>query len=329
MKRVLQLIAPLTLGLGCSAQVGGGGNRPMPDGGGIPNADPGGGGPHIFQETFENIPLGDVDAVRSYPYITTAADCVDNAGCTALLNNGWDYLGPNCDQYCTMSIVSAPFGRSGHVLRYEYRSDQDNEQPPQQDAHNANLIKTFTPVSELWGRVWFATDVDTAACPTCTTSQWFDSGTKLHYIKPVDTGPSFVTGYPYTATGAPVSLYASQSMAVCPSGSLAGGCNNNFQNLGSDITVQDKQWYCFEYHIKLNSANDAADGVIEFYITSPGGTATLVQQYLNQTFVDGKTPGVTLDSAKIGQIEVFRQHSNHMIRYEDNITWDTKRIGCG
>lgn len=245
-----------------------------------------------------------------------------------LVAKGWDFVRPNCGGYCSMSIVPAPFGRTGTVLKYEYQSDQDLETVPAQDAHNANLIKVFSSVSELWGQVYIATDVDTIGCPTCTTSRWFCCGTKLHYIKPVGPAPSYITGYQtgeFIPTLVPLGgkpALGVQEMAVCPAGGTpvfkgGGGCNVMGQS-NAQVTVYDKQWYCFVYHIKLNSSTTVSDGVIEMWING-----TKIQDYQNQKMVDGY---YTLANARIGQIEVYRQHSNHMIRYEDNFLLSTTAL---
>ncbi|MBX7113880.1 MAG: hypothetical protein K1X64_06040 [Myxococcaceae bacterium] len=235
---------------------------------------------------------------------------------------GW-YVSANCTDYCSMTIVDAPFGRSGKVLRYEYRSDQDNEPVPQQDAHNANLIWSFSPPrSELWARYYFATDVATAES-NATLSQYFNSGTKLHYIKPVGAGPSYVTGQPYTTPHGAFSIYATQEMAVCPSGGTptfkgGGGCSNNLSN--GAVLIDDKRWYCVEYHFKLNSDYAQSDGALEVWVDG-----TPVQSLMNLKMVDGH---FTLADARIGSIEVYRQHSNHMLRYEDDLVWSDTRVGC-
>ena len=191
------------------------------------------------------------------------------------------------------------------------------------------LASDAPPRIELWGQVYFATDVDTVACPTCTTSRWFCCNTKLHYIKPVGAGPSYVTGYqtgefiptPVPDGGAP--SFETQEMAVCPSGGTpvftgGNGCNNNYQNTATPVRVYDKQWYCVVYHIKLNSSYTVSDGVLEMWING-----TKVQNYQNQKMVDGY---YTLADSRIGQIEVYRQHSNHMIRYEDNFLLSTTAL---
>ena len=266
----------------------------------------------IFSENFEMAP-GNVSQ--------------GNTQFNTLLANGWNGVAANCTGYCSMSIVPGPFGRGGTVLQYEYRSDQDIEPIPAQDAHNANLIKVFNPpLSEIWARVDFATDVDTTASPTALTSQWFCCGTKLHYIKPAGSGPSYITGsaYPGNSGGGLMSVYAAQEMAVCPQGGTpvykgGNGCNNITPNV-TPLVIRDKQWYCVEYHIKLNSSYTMADGVIEMWIN---GNKVLDLQ--KQLMVDGH---YTLENAKIGQIEVYRQHANHMYRYEDNLQWSSSRVGC-
>lgn len=266
----------------------------------------------IVDEDYEGLGTGDI--------------LPTNAIGASLVARGW-YVGGNCNGYCSATIVTSPFGRTGNVLRYEYRSDQDTEPVPAQDAHNFNLSRTFSPQDEIWARVYFATDVDNTAS-TAASSLWFCCGTKLHYIKPVGAGPSYVTGFPYHAVsppGAPVSIYATQEMAVCPSGGTpvfkgGGGCNNVLQNAAA-VDVHDKQWYCFEYHVKINSSPTVADGALEMWID---GTKVLDKQ--NQLMADGH---YSVANSRIGSVEVYRQHSNHMLRYEDDFVIDTKRVGCG
>jgi hypothetical protein len=278
----------------------------------------------IFSETFESLTVGNISSNND--------NCADS-NCTALKTNGWDFVRGNCLEYCSATIVNAAglaftSPRTGKVLRYEYRSDQDTEGVPAQDAHNSNLIKLFTPtLAEIYGRVFFATNVDNTAS-SATSSQWFQSGTKLHYIKS-NNGPSTISGVAYTAVtppGALVAFYNTGEYAVCPSGGIpvnigGSGCNNNFQNTNA-VYVRDKQWYCFEYHIKLNSSATVSDGMVEYWIDG-----TLVQQFPNQKIWNNAP--YTFDGSKISQIEVYRQHSNHMYRYEDDLVWGSTRIGCG
>ena len=265
----------------------------------------------LFSEDFE-IPAGNVSP--------------GNAQYNSLLSRGWGYIAANCTDYCAMSIVPAPFGRAGNVLRYKYQSDQDLEPVPAQDAHNSNLIRYFNPpISEVWARVYFATDVDNTVS-SATTSLWFCCGTKLHYIKPAGPAPSYiwVAAFPSSPSGGNPVIGA-QEMAVCPSGGIpvfkgGNGCNNIFQNVGN-VRVVDKRWYCAEYHLRINSSISAADGTLEEWIDG-----VRVLNYQNQLFVDGF---YTVSNARIGSIEVYRQHANHMYRYEDDIEWATTRIGCG
>jgi|CXWL01.1.fsa_nt_gi hypothetical protein len=236
---------------------------------------------------------------------------------------GW-YVRGNCVDYCSMTIAAAPFGRTGKVLRYEYRSDQDDEMVPAQDAHNSNLIWNFNPaVSELWARYYFATDVATAAS-SATTSRYFSSGTKLHYIKPVGNAPSYITGQAYADPHGAFNIYATQEMAICPTSggpTFDGGtgCGNNFSN--GAVLIDDKRWYCVEYHVKINTAYTESDGALETWING-----TPVQSLTGLKMVDGY---YTLANARIGSIEIYRQHSNHMLRYEDDLVWSTTRVGCG
>lgn len=277
----------------------------------------------IFGEDFE-VGAGDVSSLND--------ECGGNAQCAALKARGWDFVRGNCNGYCSMSIVpgaSLRFAnpRGGTVLRYEYRSEQDIEPVPQQDAHNSNLIKLFNPpLTELWGRVYFATDVNNAENATATNSLWFCCGTKLHYIKPGAAAPSYLLmgSYPSLPSGGDPHIGV-QEMAVCPAGGTpiikgGNGCNYAPQNAGH-VTVVDKKWYCIEYHIKLNTAHDIADGELEVWIDN-----TQVVDYKNQLMADALP--YTLHNARISQIEVYRQHANHMTRYEDDLVWSSTRVGC-
>ncbi len=291
-----------------------------------------------FDVDYSNIPLS-----SGIPYAdSNPANCGGNAACLALFNVGFEWVRGNCFEYCTMQIVNTPAfpgTRGGRSLRYEYRSNQDNEicvdgNCPQ-DAHGANLIKTFPSMSEFWVRSDFATDVDNAAGNTDTTSRWFCCGTKLHYWKPVGgvAGSSFITGGTTgeiiptpVPPGAAVTIYAMQEMSICPAGGTpnylgGGGCNNIFPNVQT-VRVVDKQWYCFEYHIKLNSSASASDGVIEFFING-----TMVTSYQNAKFYDNVN--ATASQARFNQVEIFRQHANHMIRYEKNFTVASTRAEAG
>lgn len=193
----------------------------------------------IFSENFDTVALGDIN---------TTTPCGNNQPCLDLTAHGWNYVGANCTTYCSMTIVAAPFGRSGRVLRYRYDEDSDPLTVPAVDAHNASLNKYFSPtVYDLWGRFYLETDVNTNISTGATNSLWFAAGTKLHYIKPSGPSPSFVMGsaYPATPTGANASVYASQEMAVCPSGGIpvfkgGNGCNNNFQNTVA-VVINDMQ----------------------------------------------------------------------------------------
>ena len=81
--------------------------------------------------------------------------------------------------------------------------------------------------------------------------------------------------------------------------------------------MNNNQWYCVETHHKMNTPN-VADGAAEIWIDG-----VLTVQYTNLNLRDSAHA-----SAAFTHIEIYRQGSDNMYRYEDDYVVATTRIGC-
>jgi hypothetical protein len=209
--------------------------------------------------------------------------------------------------------VNCPAGRTGRCLRYQYQGLHDipGHTVAQNDAHNADLYRTFAPVPEVYERYYVKLDKIDASQPY----GFFGPSAKQHYWKLNGaTGyPSFVFGSfqstPYWQIG------SQQNPAItCPNGSVDVACNN-YANL-AQISMLDGQWHCVESHIKLNTVG-MSDGQLDVWID---GTHTVG--------LTGNWRSSLSSTAEFVSFETYRQGSDNMYRYEDDDVVATTRIGC-
>lgn len=260
----------------------------------------------LFAEDFEGIQAGDVSG--------------SNQGYQDLVAHGW-YVSAGCNGYCSMAIVNAPTGRTGKVLRYEYREPNMEAIPvPAQDSHNSNLIYTFANgLTELYAREYVRFDVDKTGDPSATQSQFFLAGYKHHYIK-VNQGPTYIAGEHFD--GDREAGFAQQELADCNAVYKGGPGCPNLKPTMEHVPFNDGEWHCIEYHVKLNSSDTASDGMLEFWVDNKQTLGSYNRKMWDSHF--------GLEGSKIRSIEVYRQHSSVMYRYEDDLVWSTTRLGdCG
>ena len=222
-----------------------------------------------------------------------------------LAARGW-YTGINQaerDGTQTISVENAPSGgpnpRGGKVLRLQY---QGIHQFPSSDAYNDKITIGFSAQPDLYARYYRRAD----PIPPATQTGYGTSSAKQHYLKVNGTSPD---GYP---NGFTIFWFGSRSYEL-------GAQNPNFNaysNMAS-VSMADYRWYCVEYHWKMNTPN-VANGVMEIWID---GVQTL--GYYTMNFRDTAHANTAFTN-----IEVYRQGSDNMYRYEDDFVLATTRVGC-
>jgi len=240
----------------------------------------------IFSENFE-VTNGDVRQ--------------GNAPYNDLVARGWG-VSPNCNGYCSMSIVPAPSGRTGSVLRFTYAETVLSPPAPSDDSHNAFLERNWPGVPEMYERYYVRFETVNPSLPSPMTG---GAGYKQHYINQgvLPNFGSMMTDGGYYRMGNQTTI-----THICPPGASGWPdgdvtCNLN-QNVGS-VSIPHGVWACIETHIGQSS----------------------VDLWINGTQVVHYTSGVYYPS-DYNRVVVYRQGSNNEYRYEDDYVVSTSRIGC-
>jgi len=219
-----------------------------------------------------------------------------------LTAKGWA-VGQNCNAYCTLAIVPAPPGRSGSVLRMEYRGLHGGD-----DSHNAKIGRGLPNAPEIYGRYYKRTD----PVPPATQSTYYLTTSKQHYLKTdgsaLAPSMSFYTAYIW---GGRDLMFVTQNTADMG----ASLTSNDYSNGAKPMA--DGRWYCVEYHYKMNTPG-VANGVQEMWID---GFQTLGNYNRNFRDLAHATTAFTI-------IEIYRQAANDQYRYEDDFVLATTRVGC-
>lgn len=240
----------------------------------------------IFSENFE-VTNGDVQN--------------GNAPYNDLVARGWN-VSPSCNGYCSMSIVPAPSGRTGSVLRFKYAETVLSPPAPSDDSHNAVLERFWPGVPEIYERYYLRFETVNSSLPSPFTGgagykqHYFNTSVLPNFTTHMDDGGTFQTANQSTITH------------ICPPGASgwAGGdvtCNLD-QNVGK-VSIPHGVWACVETHLSQSS----------------------VDIWINGTQVVHYTSGVYYPSA-YNEVKLYRQGSNNEYRYEDDYVVSTARIGC-
>lgn len=222
-----------------------------------------------------------------------------------LTSKGWGVgNGTELDGTPVLSIVPAPSGRSGKVLRMQYQGIHVD------DNHNAKIVRTFPDSPEIFEKYYVLYQ------PINTSQPWGYTPitSKQHYLK-TNTGlPNFLTNFywdePFMGMGS-----QKQSSQTCPNGAVDVTCNLYANK--AQIPMNDQRWHCVESHVKFNTPN-TPDGVAELWID---GTQTL-------SITNGLWRDSTTTNTAFSYVEVYRQGGDNMYRFEDDYVMATSRVGC-
>lgn len=210
-----------------------------------------------------------------------------------LKSRGWDVAnGTDLDGTPTMSIVPAPSGRSGKVLRMQYQGVHVD------DNHNAKIGITFPGVPELYERYFVRFDAINPGQPSGFTN----ITAKQHYwnvgVLP-NTGLTFFWGDDRLGMGSQTNI-----MHPCPNGTTDVTCNMT-ANAGT-VRMTYGVWHCVEAHAGQSSLDLWVDGIQTVHYEKP----------------------YWIPAPVWNTIYVYRQGADNQYRYEDDFVLSTTRIGC-
>lgn len=215
------------------------------------------------------------------------------ADMAALAAKGWDVInGTELDSTPVMSIVTAPTGRSGKVLRMQYQGVHVD------DNHNAKITKTFSDQSDVYERYYVRYEKIDSGQP----SGWTDVTSKQHYWN-VSTLPDIVTEFLFGGDSLEAANQTNTSH-LCPNGSTDVSCNLRVNQ--TTVHISYDTWYCIETHATDSLYESWVDGVQTISYSSP--------QYIGPTGWNS--------------MQVYRQGADNQYRYEDDFVVATTRIGC-
>lgn len=211
----------------------------------------------------------------------------------SLAAHGWTVEnGTELDGSPVMSIVDAPSGRTGKVLRMQYQGVFVDE------SHNAKIYRNWAGVPELYERYYVRYDAIDPGQPTgfgsITAKQHY-----WNYAELPNTGNFFMFGDDQMAM-------ANQSTIsrTCPNGTTDSTCNLP-QNVGT-VHIGYGSWYCVEMHASQTSVEMWIDGTQVIHYDSPTWNSPAIWYYL----------------------AIYRQGADNQYRYEDDFVLSTTRVGC-
>lgn len=210
-----------------------------------------------------------------------------------LKTRGWEVSNnTDLDGTPVLSIVPAPSGRSGRVLRMQYQGVYVDE------SRNAKIGISFPEAPELYERYFLRFD----AINSGQASGFNAITSKQHYWN-VGALPDIVTLF---AWGNDVWTVANQTNIshTCPNGSTDVTCSLN-ANVGT-VHMTYGVWHCVETHAGQSSVDMWVDGVQVVHYEKPNLVPAPAWNY----------------------ILVYRQAADNQYRYEDDFVVSTTRIGC-
>ena len=217
---------------------------------------------------------------------------------TFLSTHGW--LGGDIAHATTdLFTMTGHTGASTRVLRLTYQGIHVN------DCCNSSTTKFFSPQPEIYVRYYFRTE----PIPPATQSSYSNITGKQHYLKTGGTSD----GTPNTVLN---HRFGSRAKTFGDQGNWIGGGVNHTPNM-ANIPLQDNRWYCIEYHVKMNTPNEA-NGVAEIWVD---GAQTLGEYSIGQR-------DTAHANAAFTSLQIYRQGSDNMYRYEDDMVVATTRVGC-
>jgi len=190
----------------------------------------------------------------------------------------------------------------------------------------------FTPTDDLWIRNWYRTEANppgtsfkyaNANEPPVppVTSVVSGTGGKYHYIK--GTGSqSGISGFFINFYGSRAQGFSLQNhFGHCPNTGFGPYDTCNYYPNLAAVSLNDDQWYCVEYHVKLNTPG-IADGIIESWVNGVQSMGYYNVLARGPVLVNGNGPNSTFDH--LTQYTQF----NAGLRYMDDLAVGNTRIGC-
>lgn len=206
---------------------------------------------------------------------------------------GWEVSNStDLDGTPVLSIVPAPSGRSGKVLRMQYQGVHVD------DNHNAKITRTFPGVPELYERYFLRFDAINPSQP----SGFSNITAKQHYWN-VGALPNALTNF-YWGDDRMGMGNQTSVMHTCPNGATDVTCNMT-ANAGT-VRMTYGVWHCIEAHAGQSSLDLWVDGIQTVHYEKPYWVPA---------------PAWNL-------IQVYRQGADNQYRYEDDFVVSTTRIGC-
>lgn len=210
-----------------------------------------------------------------------------------LTSRGWEVSNrTDLDGTPVLSIVPAPSGRSGKVLRMQYQGVHVN------DNHNASITRRITGVPELYERYFVRYDAINPGQPSGFTN----ITAKQHYWN-VGALPNALINF-YWGDNRMGMGNQTNIVHTCPSGSTDVTCNMT-ANAGT-VRMTYGVWHCVEAHAGQSSLDLWVDGIQTVHYEKP-------------TWVPASAWNL---------IQVYRQGADNQYRYEDDFVVSTTRIGC-
>lgn len=226
------------------------------------------------------------------------------ANLAGLEGKGWTCLQPgptpSCSAPGTTNIVSStknglpPHGGS-HMLRQDYVGVHVN------DCCNSWIMKTFTGVPEFYERYY----VYFEAIDPSQTAGFSAVTAKQHYYN-VASVPDMVSNFLFNS---PEIVLGNQGTShSCPPPPGGSGVVDSTCNLRQNVThvpMTFNTWHCVEFHLGQTIAEGWVDG---------GQTLAFSTNLQMPTLWD--------------KIQIYRQGSDNLYRYEDDYVVSTTRVGC-
>ncbi len=212
---------------------------------------------------------------------------------------GWTCLPSSCTgtttDIVTTTRTGAPAHRGSHMLRQTYAGVHVD------DCCNSWIMKTWTGVPEIWERYYVRYEAidpsqPSGFSPITAKQHYFNVGTRPALISTyLFNGPEFAFGY-NTPTGVQV---------ICPGTAVLDSTCNLRQNLTKVSTTHDT-WLCIESHL----------------------SQTVVETWVNGTPTMSQSGSWYTSPALWNNVQIYRQGSDNLYRYEDDYVVATTRVGC-
>jgi hypothetical protein len=221
---------------------------------------------------------------------------------TAMIASGkWatNCIPPYSTSTCTTSIVSSPVHGGSHALKQVYGPSPYNPDGSLNESSNSVVEVNFSGIADFWERYYGRFEANGSPSNFGLPTALQNGGAKEHYYN-THTSPNF---YMVFGTGGDQNHVRITNQGP----SITTNYPQN-ENLGTTNKLAFNTWHCFETHIGA--------GVMEFWIDGV--------RYINY----GAGAGIQFPSA-MTHMQIYRQVSQNLNRFEDDLVIATTRVGCG